>query len=103
LQHCASTFEDQPSFKPNNVSIHASKFPRGDMEARIRRAEAEASAKWTGAKGVKAPVLKNRADQLAEEGTAAGEEGDRRRRTGAAQKAAQKRARKAIRARLGRV
>jgi hypothetical protein len=61
LQHCASEFEDQPPFKPNNVSIHASKFPPGDMEALVSRAEAEAAARWT---GVKTQILKNRADQL---------------------------------------
>jgi hypothetical protein len=34
------------------------------MEALISRAKAEAAKKWTGAKGVKAQILKNRADQL---------------------------------------
>jgi hypothetical protein len=77
LQLCASAFEDQPPFEPNNVSIHASKFLPGEMEAIVSRAEAEAAAKWTGGKGVKAQVLKNRADHSAEEGTGAGEEGDR--------------------------
>jgi hypothetical protein len=66
LQLCASTFEDQPPFEPNNVRIHASKFPPGDMEALISRAETEAAARWTGVKGVMAQILKNRADQLKE-------------------------------------
>jgi hypothetical protein len=64
LQLCASTFEDLPPFEPNNVIIQASKFPRGEIEALISRAEAEAAAKWTGAKGVKAQIMNNRADQL---------------------------------------